>query len=64
MDLPDITAVDEASAPEPAPQPEQHGGCPFFNNGKCMVLDEDVRDLGKQDAVEYDDSEEADLSEL
>jgi hypothetical protein len=65
MGLPDITPVDEAPAPEPAaPQPEAHEGCPFFNNGKCLVLNEDVRDLGKEDAAEYDDSQEEEFSEL
>lgn len=64
MGLPEMPPVgEELEIEQVAPEPRKHEHCPFFDSGKCLVLNENVRDLGKQDATEYDEEGEEDEDE-
>ena len=64
MGLPEMPEVgEELETEQMAPEPGEHEGCPFFDSGKCLVLNENVRDLGKGDAAEYDEDSDRDEDE-
>ena len=64
MGLPEMPPVgEELEMEQMASDPEHREGCPFFDSGKCLVLNENVRDLGKNDATEYDEDGDRDEDE-
>jgi len=64
MGLPEMPPVgEELDIEQTAPELGNHEGCPFFDSGKCLVLNENVRELGKNDAAEYNEDGDRDEDE-
>ena len=62
--LPEIPEVGTPEMEQEAPLPGEHGDCPFHNKGHCLVLNEPVSELGKEDAVENNDDDEGEFENL
>jgi hypothetical protein len=62
--LPEIPEVGAPDMEQAEPLPGEHDGCPFYNEGQCLVLNEPVSELGKDDAVEANEDEEGEFEEL
>ena len=52
----------EAETPA-KPMEKEHDGCPFYEAGRCKVLNESIQDLGKEADV-YDEGGEDESSLL
>jgi len=64
MELPEvIPAGGMPQTQTPANQIGEHEGCPFYEAGRCKVLNESVEDLGKEADV-YDEGGEDESSLL
>ena len=65
-EIPEVGAPEmEEAEPLPGEHMEEgrHGDCPFHNKGHCLVLNEPISELGKDDAVGGDEGDENDYDE-